>query len=304
MDSWYDEAVQQAAKAAAMVDIHAVPGKKQERALVEAFRDGLALGGRFSEFVFEQRCDLRNWTSSPGGIDLVAYLDASQRLDFEMKVDKPDEVIWDAIKLAEIQVGGRCHGIAGAYLVLWATERSWAKGEAAPLFEASRTWGVQEMIEQWPKAWNKLREGGRGKVPRSSVAAIGLEPVGGPAIAASATYGGASIQVARVWPATLERLDFDSEGWPVAMGIPNFATPMTAIVSDEPREPTGTPDPCHGYLWLHRWSQARLEEVVPTLDAEARACLRSRLNAERAWSEDELSERFDPIPSAMTMGPT
>jgi hypothetical protein len=51
MTHWYEKAVERAAVSAAGVDIHQVPGRKQECALVEAFRDGLSATGRFSEFI-------------------------------------------------------------------------------------------------------------------------------------------------------------------------------------------------------------------------------------------------------------
>ena len=290
-----DGAVDHAAQAASRIDIHEVERKKPERALVEAFERGLAQEPRCCGFVFEQPTRLKNWTSPPGGIDLVADIGIPQTLYFEMKVDKPDETIWDAIKLADLQAVGKCHGIYGAYLVTWATEASWKRKDGSPLFDSTRNWGVEEMISEWPKAWNKLREGGNGKFPRHTVAEIGFEPVGEARRAVSSRYE-ASIKVARVWPASLKPQKFDSEGWPLGIKVPNFATPMSKIVAGKASQPVGTPDPCHGYLFLDRWNQARLETLVPLLDADSRSCLRSRLKAERKWTEEELVDRFDPIP--------
>lgn len=289
---WHDAAVRRATAEAARVDIHLVPGKKPERVLVEAFRAGLARTGLFTDSRLEQPCELLNWSSPPGGVDLVANIDAGHRLDFELKVDKPDEAIWDAIKLADV-ASGRRSGVIGSYLVLWATTRSWEVGEAASLFDMPRTWGVKEMIETWPKAWDRLRRGGRGKVPRVTVAEIGVEPVA-EAKACSELYD-ASIKVVRLWPSTMERLPFDSEGWPAEMEILDAATPMAEITGKRPRRPAGRADPCHGYRWLDRWTQRDLDTVVPTLDDDARACLRSRLMNERGWSDAELAERFDLI---------
>lgn len=285
--------MRRAAAEAARVDIHQIPGKKPERALVEAFREGLRSTRRFMDFRLEQTCGLDNWTSPPGGIDLVAF-DDGRRLDFEMKVDKPDEVIWDAVKLADVHAAGRPAGVTGSYLVLWATMGSWVVGEASALFDMPRVWGVKEMIETWPKAWNGLRVGGRGKVPRTTVAEISFEPVA--EVKAISEIHDATLKVVRLWPTSDEQLAFDPEGWPVAMEIPDSATPMAVITGERPSRPSGTQDQCHGYLWLDRWNQRDLESIVPTLDVDARACLRSRLEAERGWSDSELAERFDPIP--------
>jgi hypothetical protein len=294
--AWLDDAVRAATTRAARVDIHRVPDKKPERALVEAFRDGLGSTGRISDFVLEQPCELTNWSTPPGGIDLVANFDDGLRLDFEMKVDKPDEMIWDAIKLADVNAAARCGGVVGSYLVLWATSRSWVVGEASSLFDMPRTWGVTEVIETWPKAWNRARVGGRGKIPRTTVAEIGFEPIA--EARAESQLHDASIKVVKMWPSTTETVDFDAEGWPVEMKIPEMATPMAEITGDRPRRPAGVADPCHGYLWLDRWTQRDLESAVPVLDADARACLRSRLHDERGWSDVELAERFDGIATA------
>jgi hypothetical protein len=309
MSTWYDEAVARAASCAANVEIHSIPRKRPERALTEAFRDGLSIESRFSGFAFEQKHGLSNFTRPPGKIDLVAEIDLVHALLFEMKVDHPDETIWDAIKLAQTQAGGKCHGIASAYLVVWATEASWKTKQATGLFERpSRSWGVKEMIEKWPRAWEDLRRGGNGIVPEHSVGAVGFEPIGQSTKAVSAKYD-AIIKVARVWPASLKRQDFDSEGWPVGMEKPSYSRSLKKISerASVPRvkgrrspchgSPIGKPDPLHGYTWLPRWDQKILEAVVPVLDDLARACLRSRLRAERAWTDGELVERFDPIPS-------
>jgi hypothetical protein len=291
----YDGDVRRAAADAARVDIHKVPGKKPERALVEAFRDGLAAAGALTDLRFEQPCDLLNWSTPPGGIDLVADAGGGRRLDFEMKVDKPDEVIWDAIKLADVNASAR-RKVAGSYLVLWATTRSWVVGEASALFDMPRTWGVREMIETWPRAWDRLRSGGRGKVPLVTVAEIAFEPVA--EVTANSEFYDASIKVVRLSPTGPGRLAFDQEGWPLEMKILDSATPMAEITGERPRRPSGVKDSCHDYLWLDRWTQRDLEAVISGLDAGARACLRERLEVERGWTDDELVERFDSIASA------
>jgi hypothetical protein len=236
-----------------------------------------------------------NWSTPPGGIDLVADVDSGRRLDFEMKVDKPDEVIWDAIKLADVNASARPK-VAGSYLVLWATTRSWVVGEASALFDMPRSWGVKEMIETWPRAWNKLRKGGRGKVPQMTVAEIAIEPVA--EVKANSELYDASIKVVRLSPVGADRLAFDPEGWPLGMEILDSATPMAEITGERPHRPSGTRDPCHGYLWLDRWTQRDLDALVPTFEPGARACLRSRLEAERGWAHSELVERFDSIEAA------
>jgi hypothetical protein len=48
---------------------------------------------------------LPGWTRPPGGVDVAADLaDGTGRLAIETKVGKPEVSIWDAIKLADIQV--------------------------------------------------------------------------------------------------------------------------------------------------------------------------------------------------------
>jgi hypothetical protein len=94
------------------------------------------------------------------------FADGSGRLLGEAKVDKPDEALWDALKLADIS--RIVPGIHGAYLIYAAKEQRWTPGiDGAALFltGSTRAWGAREMIERWPRAWAGLLRGGRGIRP-------------------------------------------------------------------------------------------------------------------------------------------
>jgi hypothetical protein len=81
-----------------------VSTKRREAALVAAFRDVLgslpdiASAGREARYR-----NLPGWTRPPGGVDVFADLsDGAGRLLCELKVDKSQEALWDALKLADI----------------------------------------------------------------------------------------------------------------------------------------------------------------------------------------------------------
>ena len=132
-----------------------------------ALRDSVALVDG------EPRYALPGWTRRPGGVDL-AFDQSSRRVLIECKVDKPDEALWDAFKLADI-LGE--HGVESAYLLHDATDVIWRNHPVAPLFtEPARRWRTRDLIARWPKAWGNVLYGGRGIRPRQTVAELDAEP--------------------------------------------------------------------------------------------------------------------------------
>ena len=69
----------------------------------------------------EPRYALRGWTRRPGGMDL-AFDWGPRRAPLECKVDKPDEALWDALKLADILCE---YDVEAAYLLYDATDVIW-----------------------------------------------------------------------------------------------------------------------------------------------------------------------------------
>lgn len=86
-------------------DLHYQSGERPEAVLVRAVRRALAQDGHMRLVDGEPRYALPGWTRPPGGVDVAADLaDGTGRLAIETKVGKPEVSIWDAIKLADIQV--------------------------------------------------------------------------------------------------------------------------------------------------------------------------------------------------------
>src|SRR5690242_14659956 len=80
------------------------PGARPEGRLVTATRTALAADPRVRLIDGTPVYKLPHWTRPPGGVDIVFELaDGTGRAGCEMKVGKPDESIWDAIKLADVQ---------------------------------------------------------------------------------------------------------------------------------------------------------------------------------------------------------
>jgi len=110
------------------------------------------------------------WTRAPGGIDVVATRQTGPQeyaLGVECKVGKPDELLWDAIKL-----GQRCddkpwkHGLQAGALVV--ELKALNELRATSWFDDSVTEvDVVAAIVQWPEAWYGLMCGGRGIRPTS-----------------------------------------------------------------------------------------------------------------------------------------
>jgi hypothetical protein len=217
----------------------------------------------------------------------------------EMKVGKPDESIWDAIKLADVQAYAPT--VRAGYLISDAKWNDGAEGSSLFVRLPTRTKSCRELIAESPAAWAGTMVGGNGIRPRTSVGAVELTWVWQ---AALARHPGRRLIAVRVRPDSAAcRETYDAEGFPVGYE-PTAGLRAKVRRADEhlAHAATGTPepgtstDPCHGYPWYERWTQQRIVAVVRVIadDHAARACLRRRLAVERGWNEHELRARFDP----------
>ncbi len=273
-----------------------VSGRRPENALVSAIAEALATRQGASVAREVRYRKLPGWTRPPGGVDLVLDLVATGRVLIEMKVDKPAEVLWDALKLGDIL---STEDLAAAYLVYAGTERTWQGGvEGAELFLNGGMQRARDLIERWPRAWAGLLEGGRGIRPRRGVGAITVTPI---CWINMSDEAGRSVQVARVAPVVgASPQEYDDDGWPIDFMPPHDlrAHVRRALAGQQAHQQAAQAlqtDPCHGYLWYPRWTDRRLARVVCELGDDAFACLRSRLATERGWRDAELRARVDPL---------
>jgi hypothetical protein len=108
-----------AAERAADDEIYSEP-RRLEAQLVGALHRQLEHNRGVGTPRTECRFALPGWTRPPGGVDLsVSLARDTGSLVIEAKVGKPDEAIWDVIKLADILALDRT--IIAAYLVYDAT---------------------------------------------------------------------------------------------------------------------------------------------------------------------------------------
>jgi hypothetical protein len=272
----------------------------READLVEAVRKVFVRDGQSAPSKVEPRYRLDGWTRPPGGVDLAADLyDGSGRLLMEMKVGKPDEAIWDAIKLADIVTQNP--EVLAAYLIYGATADRWAPATpVARLFlDPPAQASSRELIAWWPSAWADLLFGGDGIRPTESADSIAFSLIGS---VKAVAHSGHVIKTLRV-QATDDALDsYDTDGWPTGYEPPSGLRAIVLAREERRRlrrlesaSPPDHVDPCHGYPWYATWTQRRLVNVVPGLDDPAYLCLRDRLKLERGWGEDELEDRVDPL---------
>lgn len=273
--------------------------RRPEAVFVGAIADADSLRRQGASITREARYrKLRSWTRQPGRVDLA--LDrggAAGRVLMEMKVGKPEEALWDALKLGDILIE---EAVATAYLIYAGTTRAWREEVAgADLFLTGGTWHALDLVARWPQAWADLLEGGRGIRPRRGVGALQITPV-------SWIYGrdahGHSVQVARVAPIMdAPPQEYDDDGWPVGYTPPRgLRSRVRRTLADQQagQQAASENDPCHDYPWYSRWTDRRLADVVREIrNPDAFACLRRRLATERRWSEAELQARLDPLRS-------
>lgn len=300
MPNSHDRAV--CAAAAACAETLVLSGKPwPEARLVSAFRSALNDGGDLLCRPGEEGFGLPQWTRDPGGVDLVADepgTAGSGVVLMEMKVGKPDEGIWDAIKLADALARHGEPATWSAYLVYAAPRSVWEAARIQGLLFAPgrATHTPLALISTWPKAWLKLLVGGRGIRPKQSVGGVAAELLCSDDLAADVEY---ELRVVRVSPGSGPAARYDEDGWPVDYEPPEGMRETGQLADEALANPAtitnAEPDPCHGYPWFGKWSQQRLDAVVPALDDDSFQCLRRRLGTERNWTEDELRTRVDPL---------
>ncbi|MFZ1154640.1 MAG: hypothetical protein WAN93_07025 [Solirubrobacteraceae bacterium] len=274
-------------------------GGRPEAALVGAIADADTLRRLHASVAREVRYQkLSGWTRQPGGVDLALEGVAAGRVLIEMKVDKPHEVLWDALKLCDIL---NAEDLTTAYLIYAGTARTWREEvEGADLFLTGGMWRTLDLIAQWPRAWASLLEGGKGIRPHRGVGAITITPVSWIVMHDDL---GHSVQIVRVAPVVdASSQEYDDDGWPLGFtpprGLRSRVRSTLARQQTDQRLTAAQTDPCHGYPWYPRWTARRLAEVVPEIaHTDAFDCLRQRLAAERRWTENELRTRLDPLRS-------
>jgi len=276
-------------------------GRRPEAALVRAIADADSLRRRRASIAREARYQkLPGWTRQPGGVDLALDGVAAGRVLIEMKVDKPQEALWDALKLCDIlSVEDR----ATAYLIYAGTARTWREEvEGADLFLTGGVWRALDLINRWPSVWASLLEGGRGIRPRRGVGAIAITPVSWIGMHDTPEH---SVQIARVAPVIdAPPQEYDNDGWPIGFTPPRSlrSRVRSTLARQQATQRVAAPqtDRCHGYPWYPRWTDRRLAEVVPGIGhTDAFDCLRQRLATERGWTESELRSRLDPLRSPL-----
>lgn len=277
-----DDLIVRAVTAAAASPVY-VRQARPEAQLVHAIAIAMWHAG-VRDMEFEKVFPLLGWSRPPGGVDLMGTSESGETFACEMKVGKPDESLWDAIKLADIQELDP--QVRAGYLI---SDALWGQGaDGTGLFDEPRARDVvcREAISAWPAAWDWALEGAKGIRPHTSVGAIHVAPLADIAMTAHPGRRLVAVRVTPVQGAPAQR--YRGNGWPVE--LPDYVRPAGGRRGL-------TTDPCHDYPWYPSWSQKRIEALVPTLSPEAFACLRRRLMTERAWTESDLRQRVDPFRS-------
>lgn len=262
-------------------------GAGNERRLHRGLREASPTGGVTKALDTEGRLQdqASQWTRSPGGIDVVSIRsagDGARALGVECKVGKPDEVLWDAIKL-----GQRCdeepwnRGLEAAALVVEFTDKELCERRAVRWFDAAVTQvDTIEAIERWPEAWYGVLCGGRGIRPTSLPRTLKLgsgghvrHPGGGSALC---------WRLVRASPvgADINRIGVDTHGWPPQVSVPDeWRRQIDSAAEKAPERPTMALRPrrvldkppdktiaevvgdAEGRVWADAWDN---RETVPT----------------------------------------
>jgi hypothetical protein len=159
------------------------------------------------------------WTRAPGGIDLVAE---SISLGIEVKVAKPEELLWDAIKLAQrVSPDAKWpKGLQAAALVVQTTGKALGQDSCYMLASEPQTYDLRKLIDARRDDWYWLMCGGRGIRPLSLPATLEA--------GATHTYSYASnpdvLLALRTFSApsleSAERIPLDAHGWPLDLDPP------------------------------------------------------------------------------------
>lgn len=198
-------------------------GAGNESVLHARLRDALRRGGIVKVLETEGRLRRQEtwWTRAPGGIDVVATRESERQekaLGIECKVGKPDELLWDAIKLAQ-----RCDdnawdvGLEAAALVV--ELEVLREPRAISWLDLSVTEvDVVKAIAQWPAAWYGLMYGGRGIRPTSLPPTLSLGRGG----AVRHPAGQSALWwrlVTTVSVSDDDRVAVDAHGWPLQIPV-------------------------------------------------------------------------------------
>lgn len=195
-------------------------GIKREARLVQALCEAMMKDRSLDVPRTECRFPLSNWTRAPGGVDLsVRARDGKTSLLVETKVGKPEEAIWDIIKLADICVLDK--SVTDVYLAYAADKKAWAKADkrTALLAAVDRSWDVRGMIEHNEGSesdWRWLLKGGKGIRPEISISRVRLTRVGTCAMADLDH----ELRLIKVRPVGRGKQHFDDEGHPTSLAKP------------------------------------------------------------------------------------
>jgi hypothetical protein len=221
---------------------------------------------------------------APGGIDVVAIRLSGQQeraLGVECKVGKPDELLWDAIKLAQ-----RCdenpwnRGLEAAAIVAELTQDELAGQRSVAWFGPSVTKiDTVQAIARWPEAWYGLMCGGRGIRPTSLPPTLIVGPGG--SVPHAGGRSGLCWSLLGAEPVSDDsRVTVDEHGWPAGIVVPDGwrrqidraaeKKPKSPPIAQRDRrvlsEPPGNAvaefvSDGEGRLWVDAWDAG---ETVPT----------------------------------------
>ena len=218
------------ALAAAVLQVarYGAVGAGNEGTLHRRLRDALRIGGVTKPLDTEGRLQdqASGWTRSPGGIDVVSIRsagDGGRALGVECKVGKPDELLWDAIKLSQ-----RCDdkpwnlGLEAAALVVEFTDKELCEGRAVRWCDPAVTQvNTIEAIVCWPEAWYGLMCGGRGIRPTSLPRTMRLGSGGHVRHAGGGSALCWRLVSASPLAADVDRAGVDGHGWPPQADVPD-----------------------------------------------------------------------------------
>lgn len=289
-------ALRDAARRGFDTDGPAVPGQERAwgRRMVDALR-ALPQVRQVDDDVAHGELAWR-WTRPPGRFDLVWSVDG-QRAAAELKIRKPDELIWDVVKLAD-QAGFDDAPFAYAAICVQ-VEPSDLTRPSGPLLtgECAGEQRPFDWISRWPKDWHWLMRGGRGIRPRSLPGRVVLgEPV------VIGDHGGTHWQIVSVAGTATggERDALDAWGWPVELGLrPDGWRPPVEAEETVGRAiaPQAMVD-CAGYPVPARFRPSQsvlwLAEHYPQMSEDQRREL-LRLLRLRGWTEQDLGERVPVV---------
>lgn len=232
--------------------------------------------------VGHKKLDIPDWNPQPGNVD-IAVQEGDVHVAFaEVKIEKVEECLWDAYKLAAACTRD---GALGGYLTVAALAKTWDSDrdcvELFPEEDETVVFESEALFRENRKAWKYLLGGGRGRptrVPRK----IEVSGIGCVTLANVPPYE-YELRVARVRRVGVEWLEFLGD-WPLGVE-PN---PVMSVLPKSPH-----PD----LFWLpsrissnRATSEALFALNVPGLTEDRYAALLRELRR-RGWNDKELSER-------------